>query len=200
VSWYIWLQTRDIFSVNSLYGVDIHWEKRFHIRNCSQSSYSHEGKSNVCVKHRSAWKNYSEKMFRNYLVVKTSLVMGSEEHKSRFLSVTKFTLLWQLKLINVAKLANILHLLVYNKIIFFKQSWVFYVMENDCQLVMGPGQKFLTRDGSAIYDWVWIWKISPKNVKFFKIFLFRSKKISSGRVKKYPGKRGVGLLFTAGQK
>jgi len=42
---------------------------------------------------------------------------------------------------------------------------------------MGPGQPFMV--------WVWIWKISPKNVKFFNFFPFRSKKISSGRVKKY---------------
>jgi len=47
------------------------------------------------------------------------------------------------------------------------------------------------------FIWVWIWKISPKNVKFFNFFPFGSKKISSGRVKKYPGQRQVGLLFTA---
>jgi len=53
---------------------------------------------------------------------------------------------------------------------------------------MGPGQNFLTQigsgqifvawDGSAIYGliWVWIWKISPNNIKFFNFFHFGSKK------------------------
>jgi len=70
------------------------------------------------------------------------------------------------------------------------------------QIVMGPGQKFLTRVGSdqALMVWVRIWKISPKNVKFFNFFPFGSKKITSGRVRKYPGQSRVGLLFTAGQK
>jgi len=45
--------------------------------------------------------------------------------------------------------------------------------------------------------WVWDWKISPKNVKFF---LFGSKKISSGQVKKYPDQRQVGLLIYCGSK
>jgi len=60
---------------------------------------------------------------------------------------------------------------------------------------MGQGQNFLTRVGSGQPSmvWVWVWKISPKNVKFFHFFPFWSKKISSG-------KRRVGLLFTAGQK
>jgi len=66
--------------------------------------------------------------------------------------------------------------------------------------------------GSKIFDlgrvgsdqpplvWVWVWKISPKNVKFFNFFSIVSKKISSGQVKKYLGQRLVGLLFTAGLK
>jgi len=57
---------------------------------------------------------------------------------------------------------------------------------------MGTGQPFMV--------WVWIWKISPKNVKFFKFFQFESKNIALGRVRKYPGQSQVGLLFTAGQK
>jgi len=58
---------------------------------------------------------------------------------------------------------------------------------------MGPGQKFLTRvrsffvaqvgSGQPFLIWVWIWKISPKNVHFSIFFLFMSKKISLGRVK-----------------
>jgi len=67
------------------------------------------------------------------------------------------------------------------------------------ELVMGPGQNFLTQAGSDQFFvarvgsgqlfmvWVWIWKISPKNVKF-QFFPFGSKKISSGGVKKYPGR------------
>jgi len=39
--------------------------------------------------------------------------------------------------------------------------------------------------------WFWVWKISPKNPKFFNFFV---------RVKKYPDQRRAGLLFTAGQK
>jgi len=43
---------------------------------------------------------------------------------------------------------------------------------------MGPGQKFLMRVGSGqpFMVWVWIWKISPKNVKFFNFFALRVKK------------------------
>jgi len=60
-------------------------------------------------------------------------------------------------------------------------------------VVMGSGQKFLTWVGSAIYGLGW------ENFKC-QIFSLRIKKISSGRVKKYPGQRQVGLLFTAAQK
>jgi len=55
-------------------------------------------------------------------------------------------------------------------------------------VVMGPGQKILTRDGldqffvsrvglgrvSHIWYWVWVEKISFKNVTFFNFFLFGS--------------------------
>jgi len=70
---------------------------------------------------------------------------------------------------------------------------------------MGPDQNFLTRvnflwlgSGQTTLVWDWVWEISPKNVKFFNFFPF--KKISSDRVKKYPGQRRVSLLFTVGQK
>jgi len=56
---------------------------------------------------------------------------------------------------------------------------------------MGPDQNFFDPGWVPSMVWVWIWKISPKNVKFFIFFL---------RVKKYRGQRRVGLLFTAGQK
>jgi len=60
-----------------------------------------------------------------------------------------------------------------------------------------PSQNFLTqvRSGQPFMAWVWIWKISTKNVNFFNFFLFGSKKISSCRVGKYPGQSRVGLLF-----
>jgi len=66
-------------------------------------------------------------------------------------------------------------------------------------LVMGPGQKFLARvrlgqffvacvgSGQPFMVWVWIWKISPKNVKFFNFFTLGQKK--SRGVEKYPGWR-----------
>jgi len=41
---------------------------------------------------------------------------------------------------------------------------------------MGPGQKFLTQVGSGQPSLVWVWKISPKNPKYFNILLFGSKK------------------------
>jgi len=80
------------------------------------------------------------------------------------------------------------------------------------RLVKGPGQNLLIRVGSdqffvarvglgqTFIVWVWILKISSKNVKFFNFLPFGSKKIALGRVRKYPGQSRVGLLFTAGQK
>jgi len=44
-------------------------------------------------------------------------------------------------------------------------------------------------------------KIFPfKNTIFFNFFSFWAKKISLSQVKKYPGQRQIGLLFTGGQK
>jgi len=107
--------------------------------------------------------------------------------------------------------------IVYQKISFSLLIF-FYVRlkirnhKGEAHLVMGPGQIFFTRVGSGQFFvgrvglcqpfmvWVWIWKICPKNIKFFNFLPFGSKKISSGRVGKYPGQRRVGLLFIAGQK
>jgi len=73
-------------------------------------------------------------------------------------------------------------------------------------------EKVVSSDGSRskIFDpgwvgsgqpsmvWVWILKISPKNVKFSIFFPSGQKKLL--RVGKYPGQSRAGLLFTAGQK
>jgi len=75
---------------------------------------------------------------------------------------------------------------------------------------MGPGQKFLTRAvsgqifvarvGSAIYSLGLNLENFPLKRQIFQFFSLQIKKISSGRVWKYPGRRRVSLLFTAGQK
>jgi len=56
-----------------------------------------------------------------------------------------------------------------NKFILFKNR----IWEH-AEVVMGPGQNFLTRVGSdqTFMVWVWILKISTKNVKFFNFFPF----------------------------
>jgi len=65
--------------------------------------------------------------------------------------------------------------------------------------VMGPGQNLLTQVGlgqffvarvrtdQPSFVWDWVWKNSPQ-------------KISSGRVKKYPGQRRSQPLFTVSRK
>jgi len=55
-----------------------------------------------------------------------------------------------------------------------------------------------SRSGSAIYGLGL--KNFPSKCQIFQFFSLLVKKISSGRVKKCPGQRRVGLLFTAGQK
>jgi len=75
-------------------------------------------------------------------------------------------------------------------------------------LVMGSGQKFLTWVGSGQFlllgsgkpfmVWVWIWKISPENVKFFNFFHLGSKKILSGQ--KVPGSKDDRPLIYCGSK
>jgi len=68
--------------------------------------------------------------------------------------------------------------------------------QKEVQLVMGPGSKF--------FDPGWISRLQFGFGKFpLKIpnyFPLGQIKISSGRVKKYPGQRWVGLLFTSSQK
>jgi len=65
---------------------------------------------------------------------------------------------------------------------------------------VGLGQCFVTCVWSGQPSMVWVWRITPKNAKCFNFLPFRSKIISLGRVKKYPGQRLVSLLFTEGQK
>jgi len=59
---------------------------------------------------------------------------------------------------------------------------------------MGPGQNFFTFVGSGqpTLVWVWIWKISPKNPKFFNFCPSGQKNIFGS------GERRVGLLFIMG--
>jgi len=56
---------------------------------------------------------------------------------------------------------------------------------------VGLGQPFMV--------WVWIWKISPKNVKFFNFFPFVAKKLF-GLVRKAPGLNAGRPLFLWGSK
>jgi len=77
----------------------------------------------------------------------------------------------------------------------FGSLWMIFV-------VMGPGQKLLTRVRSGQYfvarivsgqpSMVWVWKISPKNVKFLILFPFGSKNIILAWAKRYSGQRRVG--------
>jgi len=77
---------------------------------------------------------------------------------------------------------------------------------------MGLGQNFFTRFrpgqffcgsgwvGSAIYGLGLNLENFPYECQIFQFFPFRSKRISLGWVKKYPGQRQVSLLFAASQK
>jgi len=71
--------------------------------------------------------------------------------------------------------------------------------KNYFNVVMGAGQNFFTWVGSIFVarigsgQRVWIWKISPKNVKFFNFFPFW---VGS----KVPGSKAGQLLFSADQK
>jgi len=69
------------------------------------------------------------------------------------------------------------------------------VQKSTRKLVMGPGQKCLTRVGSAIIGLGLGLENSPKNPKFFNFFPSGQKKIALGQFKKHPGQRRVGLLF-----
>jgi len=63
---------------------------------------------------------------------------------------------------------------------------------------MGPGQKCLIRirSGQTPLNL----EIFPQKIPIFQFFSLSIKKISYGRVKKYPGQDWVAPLFTAGQK
>jgi len=78
-------------------------------------------------------------------------------------------------------------------------------------LVMGPGQNFLTqvgsgqffvawvRSGQPFMVWVWIWKISPRNVKF-SIFFPLGQKNLFGSGQKIPGSKAGRPLIYYGSK
>jgi len=73
-----------------------------------------------------------------------------------------------------------------------KGAWVqWWVRVNFFVARVGLGQPFMV--------WVWIWKISPKQVKFLNFLSFGSKKISSGQVRKYPGRRRVKSKLGSGR-
>jgi len=76
-------------------------------------------------------------------------------------------------------------------------SLIFFVSK----LVMGQGQNFWPRLGRVTHLWFRFGlRKFPLKITNFQFFSFGSKNISPGGVKKYPGQRWVGLLFTAGQK
>jgi len=74
-------------------------------------------------------------------------------------------------------------------------------------LVKGFSQNFSPRSGQFFVEqvrsdqpsFVWVWKISPKNTKFFSFFSFGSKK-SLGWVKKVPGSKVGRPLIYCGSK
>jgi len=71
------------------------------------------------------------------------------------------------------------------------------------KLVMGPGQIFLTlvRSGQPFMVWFWIWKISPKNVKFLIFFpCFWIKKNLFGLGQKVPGSKAGWSFIYCGSK
>jgi len=81
---------------------------------------------------------------------------------------------------------------------FLKRYFLFYL-----PIMMGPGRNFWPWLGRVNFlmlgsgqplVWVGIWKISPKNCKFFNFFPLDQKNLFGS------DQRLVGLLFTAGQK
>jgi len=87
-------------------------------------------------------------------------------------------------------------ILVLDELVIFKYAYYLYgllvlsLVLMTLNVVMGPGQKFLARVGSGLVSHLW-----------FEFGFGKSgQKISLGLVKKYPGQRCVGLLFTAGLK
>jgi len=85
-----------------------------------------------------------------------------------------------------------------NTSIFWKINnifWAFFLKEHLGLFTSdGSGSKILTGLGKLFMFWVWIWKISLKNIKFFNFFPSGQKNpLRSGRSQ-------LGLFFTAGQK
>jgi len=65
---------------------------------------------------------------------------------------------------------------------------------------IGSGQIFVARVGSVIFGLGLDFKNFLLKSQIFQFFPVNQNKISSGRVKQYPGQRLVGILFTSGQK
>jgi len=80
--------------------------------------------------------------------------------------------------------------------LFLKVLAVFYLL---CCVACsdGYGSKFFD-PGWVSHLWFGFGKL-PLKTSNFNFFPFRSKKISPGLVKKYPGQKWAGLLFSAGQ-
>jgi len=76
-----------------------------------------------------------------------------------------------------------------------------YLLMLQPEVMMGSGQFFLAQDwsGQPSLLWVWVRKFYPKNNKFL-IFSPLCQKNLFGLGQKVPGSKGVGLLFTTGQK
>jgi len=81
---------------------------------------------------------------------------------------------------------------------------------SNTNVVMGLGQKFWPGLGQVFVAWVgsgqpfmvryWVWKISPKSIKFFNFFTFGSKKNLFGSGQKVPRSKAGQTLIYCGSK
>jgi len=78
---------------------------------------------------------------------------------------------------------------------FVKKYNKFQTVNLKFSIIIGLGQKILTISGrvSHLQFGSGFGKFPPKKSQIFQFFPFGSKKISWGRMKKYPGKRRVDL-------
>jgi len=83
-----------------------------------------------------------------------------------------------------------------------KYDWVGASYGFRSKFLAWVGSIFLLGSGRVSHLWFWFrfGDKFPQKISNFSIFPLWVKKISSSHVKKYPGQRQVGLLFTTGQK